>query len=107
MKAFRVKNLLNILPTYFHFYNITPEIYQANTCFFCNSQDSSTHWLNCHSSQTLNQIINLSIAEIINKHFKDLTITQRKAIIDLIKSHPSFNYSPALPLHTHQLYATM
>jgi len=107
MKAFRIKFLLNELPTHSHFYLIAPKTYQANTCFSCGNSDSPNHWISCISLPTPKQIIDTSTNQIVNKHLRDLAPTQRSAIVDLIKSHPSFNYSPTLSPQIHQLPSTL
>ena len=107
MKAFRVKNLLNKLPTYYHFHSIMSKIFLANICFACNASDSATHWLICHNPQMISQIVHLSISKIVTKHLSDQTLTQQRATINLIESHTSFNNILSSNPQTHALPTTL
>ena len=107
MKAFRVKNLLNDLPTYYHLHTTFPKIYYAPTCFSCNNTDSTSHWLTCYDPQTLNKIVHSSINTIITKHLANSPIALIRAFTEIIKSHPSFNYPQHSLPHTHSLLGTL
>ena len=94
------------MPTYFYFYQISPNTFRSNTCFSCNATDSSTHWLSCNSSQSLIQILNTSTIEVVTKTLEDLTPLQHKAIIDFIQSHPSFNHFGTFSQPMHHILIT-
>src|SRR5690242_4929272 len=48
-KSFKIKFLLNELPTYSHYHYLFPELFPNNTCFHCMAPDSHSHWLSCNN----------------------------------------------------------
>src|ERR1043165_6533489 len=63
-KSFKIKILLNELPTYFYFHKIYPHIFHNNNCFYCSLPDSLTHWCLCsiyYLSLILFKLVHLNI----------------------------------------------
>ena len=106
LKSFKIKMLLNILPTNFYFHSIYPSIYISPNCFSCNSPDTSSHWYTCSNITSLWQIINSSIHEIISNANLNLPPHQLNNLIHTISSHPSFNPSPST-LYPYSLHSTL
>jgi hypothetical protein len=93
-KAFKIKFLLNELPTHFSFHNIYPTIFTNTSCFRCNLPDSHSHWLTCLNSSLITNIINSSIQHILSKAELDLSTSQLHELIRKIQKHPSFDRIP-------------
>jgi hypothetical protein len=93
-KAFKIKALLNELPTYFSFHNIYPTIFTNTNCFRCNLPDSHSHWLTCLNPSLITNIINSSIQHILSKADLDLSTSQLHELIRKVQKHPSFDRIP-------------
>ena len=94
LKSFKIKNLLNNLPTYSYLHTIFPKILLSPNCFHCNLPVTSSHWLTCQSSTHLKQIIQSAISEVINNADTDLPSAQLSNLIQSIYTHPSFDPVP-------------
>src|SRR5690349_6051347 len=44
LKSFKIKTLLNELPTHSLYYSIYLKSFSNNNCFYCSSQNSPSHW---------------------------------------------------------------
>ena len=106
LKSFKIKFLLNILPTNFYFHSIYPSIFTSPNCFSCNSLDTSSHWYTCPSNTPLIQNINTAIHDIISNANLNLTPYQLNNLIYTISSHPSFNLLPST-LYPYSLHSTL
>ena len=105
LKAFKVKMLLNILPTHAYFHNIYPYLFTSPNCFSCNNLDSSSHWYMC-TSHTLTQIINSTIHNTLSNSNLDLSSSQLYNLIYTISSHPAFHPQPS-QLYPFSLHSTL
>jgi len=101
LKSFKIKILLNELPTYFHFHKIYPYTFYNNNCFNCNLADSLTHWHTCSNPSLIFNIIQTSISEYINHTDLDLSTNQQEELIHKISNHYAFY---PIPLQTNQHY---
>ena len=106
LKSFKIKNLLNNLPTYSHLHSILPNIFPSPNCFHCNLPVSSTHWLTCQNTSLLNQIIHSAISKVTQSADTDLPPHQLSDLIRAIYTHPSFNPTPTF-LDPYSLYSTI
>jgi hypothetical protein len=103
-KSFKIKLLLNNLPTYSHFHTIYPEKFTSPNCFHCNLPDSPLHWLSCQNSSLLHEIIHSVIHEVTKS--LELLPTQLDKLVQLILTHPAFNPNPSF-LHPYSLNSTL
>src|ERR1043165_4757719 len=92
LKSFKIKTLLNELPTYFHFYKIYAHIFYNTNCFHCSLPDSPTHWRLCSNSSLISNLIQTSISEHINQADLNLSKNQQKELICKISNHYAFNF---------------
>ena len=106
LKSFKVKILLNNLPTHFYFHSIFPNLFLSSNCFQCNLPDSSSHWYTCSSHNSLTQIINSCISETISKFNLNLSTLELNYLKHTISSHPSFSPHPS-PLYPYSLHSTL
>ena len=106
LKSFKVKILLNNLPTHFYFHSILPNLFLSSNCFQCNLPDSSSHWYTCSSHNSLTQIINSCISETISKFNLNLSTLELSYLKHTISSHPSFSPHPS-PLYPYSLHSTL
>ena len=91
LKSFKIKTLLNELPTHSLYHNLYPTTFQHTICFHCGALDSPLHWLNCSSSTLLQYIINTCINQYLNSTEVDLIPDQKTELIQLIQQHEAFN----------------
>ena len=90
-KTFKIKVLLNQLPTYFSYHNTYPTIFPNVNCFRCNFPDSHLHWLTCSNSSLIINIINSSIQHILSKADLNLSTSQLYELTYKIQNHPLFD----------------
>ena len=93
-KTFKIKILLNQLPTYFSHHNTYPTIFPNVNCFRCNFPDSHSHWLTCSNSSLIINIINSSIQHILSKADLNLSTSQLYELTRKIQNHSSFDRIP-------------
>ena len=93
-KAFKIKILLNQLPTHFSHHNTYPTTFTNTNCFRCNLLDSHSHWLTCSNSLLITNIINSSIQHILSKAELNLSTNQLHELIRSIQNHSSFDRIP-------------
>jgi len=91
LKSFKIKILLNELPTYQLFQTIYPNQYPDTNCFHCNLANSHSHWRTCANTLLLNQIIQTSTNQIIFNKLPDLDTHQKNNLIHKIIHHPALN----------------
>jgi ribonuclease HI len=106
LKSFKIKMLLNILPTHAYLHSIYPSIFISPNCFSCNHPDTPSHWYSCPDNTLLTQTINTSIHDIISNNNLNLPPYQLNNLIHTIISHPSFNPSPS-QLYPYSRYSTL
>jgi hypothetical protein len=106
LKSFKIKNLLNDLPTYSHFHKRHPSTFPSPDCFHCSTPTSPTHWLTCLNHQLLDQIIHTTISKVIHGAEAELPSCDPKDLIQTIHTHPSFDHTPTF-LDPYHLYSTI
>jgi len=98
IKSFRIKNLLNILPTSTYLYNLYPNKFTKYTCPHCNQNDSYSHWLYCSNQPTLSNIIQNCITQIITAQSLNLDTIQVQQLQQSLLDHhclqPSYPHNP-------------
>ena len=65
-KTFRIKNILNILPTLVHQHNLQPSQYIDITCNKCKQHEQFNHWMRCPNYNLLLSIIQNTIQNTIS-----------------------------------------
>jgi hypothetical protein len=97
IKSFRIKLLLNELLTLSHLHLHYSTLITTKQCNFCNSNDSSTHWLYCPNISTLPNIINTTIPLLLQKYLPDLSISDThfltSQLLNTLTSSNTFNNS--------------
>ena len=70
LKSFKIKFLLNELPTLLNLHNRKPKVYPNPTCNRCTKHiEDNFHWLECNAnSLSLNQLIQQSICKFLTKY---------------------------------------
>ena len=106
LKTFRIKLLHNELPTPSHLQKYYPNIIPNNKCFKCNQIDSELHWITNHNNNILQEIILLSVNEILNTANLEITQSQLYTLQNLIIHHPSLELSPNI-FNTISLYTSL
>ncbi|CAG8730953.1 8777_t:CDS:1, partial [Ambispora leptoticha] len=91
LKSFKIKTLLNELPTHSLHHTLYPTIFQNTNCFHCGALDSSLHWLKCSNSTLLQYIINTGINNYINSTELDLSADQKANLINQLQHHEAFD----------------
>ena len=79
-KSFRIKNILNSLPTLHNMHYLYPHIYNWINCISCNSHEQNIHWAICPNtisyytilSQTISQTIPHLLPELSNHEIFEL-----------------------------------
>ena len=106
LKSFKIKMLLNNLPTHSYFHSISPNIFPSSYCFQCNLPESPTHWYTCSHYNLLLQIIHLSISETISSFTLNFSHHELNYLIHTISSHPSFSLhsSSHYPYSLHSIF---
>jgi ribonuclease HI len=101
IKSFRIKLLLNELPTLSRLHLHYPSLITTNQCNYCNSNDNSTHWLYCPNNSTLPNIINTATSQTLQKLLPDLptfdTFLLTSQLLNTLTSLNPFNTSNLLP----------
>src|SRR6185436_11995151 len=100
-KSFKIKTLLNELPTQYLYHKIYPLTFYNINCFHCNSTNSSLHWYTCANPSLLDSIISNAITDSINLANLDFSNNQIKELIQKIKDHSAFNKTS---LHSFSYY---
>jgi ribonuclease HI len=91
-KTFRIKNLLNNLPTLSHLHLFYPNIIKTNQCISCSQTDNSTHWLFCSNTQTVFDIIKSIIKSNLTIDNLDIQSSQLQYLHNLIINHHSLQF---------------
>ena len=91
LKSFKIKILLNELPTYQLFQTIYPNQFPDTNCFHCNLANSHSHWRTCANTLLLNQIIQTSTNQIVFNKLPDLNTYQKNDLIFKILYHLALN----------------
>ena len=94
LKTFRIKLLHNELPTPSYLQKYYPNIIPNNKCFKCNQIDSELHQITNHNNNIIQEIILLSVNEILNTAYLEITQSQLYILQNLIIYHPSLELSP-------------
>jgi ribonuclease HI len=91
LKSFKIKTLLNELPTYFFYHKRYPNIFHNTHCFHCGSVDSISHWRTCTNPALFNHIIFTSITVYLNSIDLNLSTAEHHELIRKIQKHPAFD----------------
>ena len=75
-KSFKIKILLNILPTLHHLNELYSNSFPHNNCITCQTPEHQLHWLLCPNPTNLTNIIIETISEVINNSSLDITQSQ-------------------------------
>jgi hypothetical protein len=95
-KSFKIKTLLNILPTLHHLYELYPDSFQHNNCITCQAPEHQLHWLLCPNPTNLTSIITETISETINNNsLPDITQSQLQQLNHLLTQHNSLSVNNA------------
>jgi ribonuclease HI len=91
-KSFRIKNLLNELPTLLHLYNLHPNIFTHNNCLSCNNQEDPQHWLFCSKNQSINTLILQTIKDFFTPTILNLSTQTTQELHNQLINHSSLQH---------------
>ncbi|CAG8592264.1 5728_t:CDS:1 [Ambispora leptoticha] len=95
LKSFKIKTLLNELPTYSLHHTLYLKFFHSNKCFHCNSLDSPSHWRTCVNSSLLYQLILSTITNYLHLVELDISKNELENLIQKIYKHEAFyNIAP-------------
>ena len=86
-KSFKIKILLNILPTLHYLHELYPDNFQHNSCITCQTPEHLLHWLLCPNPINLTSIIAETITKIINHSLLDITQLQSQQLYYSLTQH--------------------
>ena len=90
-KSFKVKLLLNTLPTLFHFHKLYPQLINNANCITCNSLEHPFHWLTCPNTVNLSKVISESIITTITYRTLDISSIQLQELQYQLTQHSSLS----------------
>jgi ribonuclease HI len=93
-KAFRIKLLLNELPTLSQLHIHYPTLITTNQCTYCNQIDNTTHWMYCPNNTIISNIIKLVITETTQKLLSDISVSDKQLLASYLTNYltPNNNY---------------
>lgn len=106
-KTFRIKNLLNSLPTLSHFHNLYPNIYTNINCISCNTYEHSYHWIICPNSTPISSIISQTITQTLTPNSIDLSEHQLSQLHYLLLQLPCLSPNTPNPANHPDFYTTI
>jgi len=105
-KAFKIKIMLNILPTLSHLHLTYPATFSNINCISCNAHEGQWHWLTCPNTPNLSFMMNDTIQQFFNSSRLEVTNTKLQELHNKLFNHQCLALNNCNPNNTN-VYTTL